>query len=138
MHDHLPGRAAELWERYRAEGRAFRCLATSTEREASQGRARFERYRLQREDFSRICRQELLIAGAQAHAAGGEADRVRRLVADLGASGDFVADVLRLIEADRGRGETGRALAYSLRDTAATREVGELAVGLLAAVSLSE
>ncbi|HVL22358.1 MAG TPA: glycosyltransferase [Amaricoccus sp.] len=69
----------------------------------------------------------------QAHAAGGEADRVQSLVAGLGASGDFVADVLRLITADRGRGETGRALAYSLRDTAATREVGELAVGLLAA-----
>jgi lipopolysaccharide biosynthesis glycosyltransferase len=133
MDDSFADRVAEAWQRYRTERRAFRSLASGIEPAVSPPRASFERYRVELKEFSRLCREELRLAGAQAQAAGREADRVRDIAAALGASGDFAADVLRMIEDDQGRGETGRAVAYSLRDTPLTRELGELAVGMLAA-----
>ena len=69
MDDSLPSRSAQAWERYQRESRAFRDLAGGQERDPLWRRAKFERYILEEQAFSRICRAELRIAGEQAQAA---------------------------------------------------------------------
>ena len=121
------------WESYLEACAEFRRLADSSETDSFL-QQRFGDYLRERGAFARSIGREFRVAGEQAAASARESDRLLALDTALGASGDFCSDMLKLVSVSADKGwDTGRALAFSLRQTSLTREAGELAMGLIAA-----
>lgn len=129
-----PGLTQTLWKVYLQESAAFATLARAAAEPDPGAEQAVAAYAAARRDFTECLAGEVRFAQTQARVPRAESERVLTTEAAVGASGDFAADTLALINTALNRGwDVGRALAFSLRDTPLTRELGELAMGFVAA-----